>query len=124
MEVWRDGQPLSVRDVPPKLTIEPLPRTPHFLFWWFNGDADRHHLADLWVWYAAVAGFGRDRTVAWIASFGAFAALLSVAGLWLFARTLPAGALGWRRPRRRARQPAPGRARSLLSTYLRARRLP
>jgi hypothetical protein len=108
IEVWRDGQPLVVRDIPEKLQIDPMPNTPHWRFWWFNADYIRHHLLDTWWWYAAVAGFPRAFTIRWIAGVSGFAGLLVVVGLVLGLRSLPVGALrpAPRRQRKRVRQSA------------------
>jgi hypothetical protein len=112
LEVWRAGQPLAVRE---KLTFDPMPRTTRWRFWWFNNDRDpaglRPHLVDHWAWYAAVAGFDRRLTIGWIAGVTIVALAPLVAGVWLFWRTLPAGALrGLRRRRVRRRPRASARA--------------
>ncbi len=108
VEAWRAGVPLTVADTPEKLLIDPLPRTPHWRFWWFNDDHTRHHLLDTWWWYAAVAGFPRDLTIRWIASFAGFSGLLIVLGLVLGVRSLPDGALRFapRKQRRKVRRGA------------------
>ncbi len=99
IEVWRAGVPLTIADTPEYLIIDPMPDTPHWRFWWFNSDHQRHHLLDHWAWYAAVAGFPRDFTIRWIAALtGVFATVLG-SGLILGLRALPTGF--WRRPTRR-----------------------
>ncbi|MFN8539787.1 MAG: hypothetical protein U0232_20190 [Thermomicrobiales bacterium] len=86
MEIWRDGTPLVVRDKPADLRIDPMPDTPHWRFWWFNSDFNRHHLVDHWAWYTAVADFGTQATQRWIASYAAISGAILLAGL----------TLGWR----------------------------
>jgi hypothetical protein len=105
VEIWRDGTSLIVRDKPQDLQIDPLPDTPHWRFWWFNNDFNRHHLADWWAWYAAVAGFATQTTRLWIGGYGAVSGAILLAGLALGWRALPPGLFS-RPPRRRKRRHA------------------
>ena len=97
VEVWTAGRPWRVRDRPNLLilrTIGAFPREPALLYSWFNDEyafsdpsyADPvHHLVDHWLWYAAVGGLGRTRTLIWSALYGGGAALWLAAGaalLW------------------------------------------
>jgi hypothetical protein len=106
VEVWREGWPFEVRDAQ---RIAPLPGTPHLNFWWANDDATRHHLTDLWAWYAKVAGLGQPLTGWWIGGYSAVAAAILATGLVLGWRSLPAGLFRTtsRRKRRRLRVKAP-----------------
>ncbi|MGN6756459.1 MAG: phospholipid carrier-dependent glycosyltransferase [Thermomicrobiales bacterium] len=104
VEVWRAGQPLAVRAA---LTIDPLPDTPRWRFWWFNDDAIRHHPADLWFTYAAEAGLPRGLTAAWIAGYGLSAAAIFAGGLALGWPLLPGSV---RHPVRRKQRRKRGRA--------------
>jgi hypothetical protein len=109
VEVWRDGVPLTIADIPERQQIDPMPDTPRTRFWWFNNDFTRHHLTDNWAWYASVAGFPPTLTARWIGAFGGFALLLIGAGLVLGLRALPIGT--FRRARRRRRRPSRPAAR-------------
>lgn len=116
VEAWRDGQALVVTDIPEVLQIDPMPNTPRWRFWWFNNDYIRHHLLDTWWWYAAVAGFPRDFTIRWIGSVAGLYALITLAGLILGLRALPAGVFRpapRRRQRGRVRAGTPRKAASM-----------
>lgn len=103
VEVWQQGQPLTVREA---LPLDPMPQSSRQRFWWHNDDRghwnQRLHLADLWFWYLAVAGFSRSQALAWGACYGLGAVALLGSGLVLGWRTLPDSVrTRRRRPRRR-----------------------
>jgi hypothetical protein len=121
VEVWRLGQPWSVRDdaaTAARRTIPALPTAPQSLYDWFNayqpfGTAANgmvvHQAVDHWAWYLAVGGLPRGQTIGSMLTFGLLGTVVWLTGLVLFLRTLPAGALRralprlprTRRPRRR-----------------------
>lgn len=98
VEVWREGQPLPVRDgaaLVASRAFGAVPGEPAALYAWFNderafGGPDyvdpAHHLVDHWAWYAAVAGLARAVAIRWTAAYSLCAALPFVAGLILLAR--------------------------------------
>ena len=111
IEVWRAGQPLTIRE---GLAFPPLPATPRQRFWWFNDDATRHHPLDWWATYALAAGLPRGTTLGWLAAYGATGLASLALGLLLSLRSLPAKTIRppTRRPRKRTKprrpsQPAP-----------------
>lgn len=87
VEAWQAGRGLPVREA---LAIGPLPPGPREGFYWFNNDSPRH-LIDHWAWYAALAGLGPNRTVAWIVAYAIASGALLAAGLRLGLRALPPG---------------------------------
>lgn len=98
IEVWREGEPLRVRDQAALLASRafgPVPQDPAALYSWFNDertfgapdDEDpTHHFIDHWAWYAAVVGLERDTTIRWIAAYGLASTVPLLIGLALFAR--------------------------------------
>ena len=105
VEVWQLGQSLAVRDdaaTAARRTIPPTPASIAALYEWFNAYAPfgsaangavAHHPIDHWAWYLAVAGLPRAQAIGALLAHGVTSALLTLLGLVLFLRTLPAGAL-------------------------------
>ncbi|MGN6672894.1 MAG: ArnT family glycosyltransferase [Thermomicrobiales bacterium] len=113
VEVWTAGRPWRVRDRPDLLisrAIGALPAEPAPLYSWFNDEyafsepsyADPlHHLVDHWLWYAAVGGLGRTRTLVWSALYGGGAILWLIAGAVLLWRAFGPALVVARRDQRK-----------------------
>ncbi len=113
IEVWRAGQPLSIRE---GLAFPPLPDTPRQLFWWFNDDATRHHPLDWWATYALASGLPRTTTLGWLIAYGTTGLAILSLGLLLGNKSLPAKTLRQptRRPRKRPKSRRPTRPTKVI----------